>query len=163
MKRTFDYSADHYRPNVGIVLSKRDGKVLVARRINHDGWQFPQGGIGRNESSRDAAFRELNEELGLDRTHVELIGQTKSWLKYDIPRRYLSYRYQQNFRGQMQKWFMFEFLGTESDFCLDNSPRPEFDAWKWVDYWVPVDSVIRFKQSVYQQALTELEQYLRTG
>ncbi len=151
---------ESYRPNVGIILCKRNGEVLIARRINHDGWQFPQGGIGRNETSHEAAYRELNEELGLEKSHVRLMGSTKNWLKYDIPEKFLNRRYNENYRGQIQKWFLFEFIGTESDFCLHLSPKPEFDDWKWVEYWSPVESVVRFKRHVYQDALAELEQYL---
>jgi putative (di)nucleoside polyphosphate hydrolase len=43
---------------------------------------------------------------------------------------------------------------------LRASERPEFDAWRWNDYWVPLESVIDFKRDVYQRALSELARYL---
>ena len=43
---------------------------------------------------------------------------------------------------------------------LRASEKPEFDAWRWNHYWVPLDSVIEFKRDVYQQALNELARYL---
>ena len=44
--------------------------------------------------------------------------------------------------------------------ALRASERPEFDAWRWHDYWVPLDSVIEFKREVYRRALTELERFM---
>ena len=149
----------NYRPNVAIVLCNKHAQVLWARRVRHDGWQFPQGGIAANETSDEAAYRELEEELGLKPDHVRLIGSTRQWFQYDIPQRYLRNRYQGALRGQRQKWFLFEFIGDESDFCLDCTSHPEFDDWKWVDYWAPADGVISFKKAVYREALAELEPY----
>ncbi len=149
-----------YRPNVAIVLCKQDSQVLWARRVRHDGWQFPQGGVASNETSAEAAYRELEEELGLRSEHVRLVGSTEQWFKYDIPNRYFRYRNNRTLKGQVQKWFLFEFLGEESDFCLDCTSKPEFDDWKWVDYWTPVFHVIDFKQKVYRRALAELEQFM---
>lgn len=149
-----------YRPNVAIVLCNDRAQVLWARRIGHDGWQFPQGGVNRDESILDAVYREMEEELGLKPTHVELIAFTKDWLKYEIPRRYIRVSSRSTFKGQKQKWFMFKFIGDESDFCLDCSGHPEFDEWKWVSYWTPADRVISFKRDVYRRALAELEPYI---
>jgi putative (di)nucleoside polyphosphate hydrolase len=51
-------------------------------------------------------------------------------------------------------------VGRDCDVCLRASERPEFDAWRWNEYWVPLESVIEFKRDVYQQALNELVHYL---
>lgn len=149
-----------YRANVAIVLCNDNAQVLWARRIGHDGWQFPQGGVDEDESTLEAVYREMEEELGLKPSHVRLIGSTKDWLKYDIPKKYVRFRSKRTLKGQKQKWFMFKFIGDESDFCLDCSTKPEFDDWKWVNYWTPAHRVISFKRDVYRQALTELEPYL---
>ncbi len=160
MANSSSLSRNKYRSNVAIVLCNNRNQVLWARRIGHDGWQFPQGGIDQNESTLDAVYREMEEELGLKPTHVELIGSTKNWLTYEIPRKYIRKGSQHRFKGQKQKWFMFKFIGNESDFCLDCSGHPEFDDWKWVNYWTPADRVISFKREVYRKALTELEPYI---
>ena len=150
-------SVAQYRRNVAIVICNSTAQVLWARRISHDGWQFPQGGIDPDETPDEAVYRELEEELGLKSCHVKLLGSTKTWFKYDIPNRFNHDRLRRNFRGQEQKWFLFQFLGSDSDFCLDCSSRPEFDDWKWVDYWIPADQVVDFKRAVYREALIELE------
>lgn len=159
MTISFQSDWSEYRANVAIVLCNDHAQVLWARRIRHDGWQFPQGGVDEDESTLDAVYREMEEELGLKPSHVRLIGSTKDWLKYDIPRKYVRIRSNRKLKGQKQKWFMFKFIGDESDFCLDCSTNPEFDDWKWVNYWTPADRVISFKRDVYRKALAELEPY----
>lgn len=148
--------SDGYRANVGIILANRVGQVFWARRVGQDAWQFPQGGIRRNESPRQAMFRELYEEVGLAPRHVEVIGWTRGWLRYRLPERFIRRHRQPICVGQKQRWFVLRFLGEESDVCLSRCDRPEFDQWRWVDYWIPVAEVVFFKRKVYQLALEEL-------
>ncbi len=148
-----------YRPNVAIVLCNHKQQVFWARRINRDGWQFPQGGVEPNETTDEAVFRELYEEIGLGRDKVRLVGRTREWLHYDLPRKYL--RNRGPFRGQKQIWYLFELTGADSDVTLEASDRPEFDDWRWVNYWDPVERIVNFKQAVYKNALTELEPLLK--
>ncbi|MCW8829937.1 MAG: RNA pyrophosphohydrolase [Gammaproteobacteria bacterium] len=149
-----------YRSNVGIVLCNPEGKVFWARRCGQDAWQFPQGGIDENESPVDAMYRELQEETGLLPEHVEVAGQTSDWLRYHIPDHLLRRHSKPLCIGQKQIWFCLKLIGTENDFNLSECDKPEFDRWRWVDYWSPVDEIISFKRDVYRQALEELEQYL---
>ena len=132
---------------------------MWARRIGQDAWQFPQGGIQENESPLDAMYRELYEEVGLDAGHVELLGQTSDWLRYHIPDHLQRKHSRPLCIGQKQIWFSLKLIGNESDFDLSCSKNPEFDDWRWVDYWAPVEEIIEFKRDVYQQALKELEQF----
>ncbi len=147
-----------YRPNVGIVLCNERGQVFWARRCGRDGWQFPQGGIRVHETPEQAMFRELQEEVGLEPHLVEVLGRTSDWLLYDIPGEYL--RRSGPFRGQKQVWFLLRLLGRDDDVRLDASHKPEFDDWRWIDYWSAVEHIIDFKRDVYQRALTELEPLL---
>ena len=149
-----------YRANVGIVLCNPEGKVFWARRCGQDAWQVPQGGIDVNQSPEDAMYRELREETGLLPKHVEVAGQTNDWLRYLIPDHLLRKNSKPLCIGQKQIWFNLKLMGTENDFNLSDCDKPEFDRWRWVDYWSPIDEIISFKREVYQQALKELEQYL---
>lgn len=146
-----------YRPNVGIILSNAEGRVLWARRIGQDAWQFPQGGIKQGESAEQALYRELFEEVGLRPEHVEIIGSTDGWLRYRLPERYIRWNSQPLCIGQKQVWFMLRLMGEEQDICLNNADTPEFDHWRWVDYWYPLDEVVSFKRDVYKDALKALE------
>lgn len=147
---------DGYRPNVGIILANADGQVLWARRVGQDAWQFPQGGIRSSESPRQAMFRELNEEVGLEEDHVEVLACTRGWLRYRLPRRMLRNNSSPNFVGQKQKWFLLKMLCRDDEVRMDRSHKPEFDLWRWVSYWYPVGQVVNFKREVYRRALKEL-------
>lgn len=154
-------SDDGYRRNVGIILLNRSNQVFWARRSQHDGWQFPQGGVQHDETPEQALYRELYEEVGLTRCQVKIVARTNGWLRYDLPGRYRRRsRSGKTLRGQKQIWFLLTLLGDESAVCLDVSERPEFDEWMWIDYWSAVDNIIEFKRSVYETALSELEHYL---
>ncbi|HEX7055462.1 MAG TPA: RNA pyrophosphohydrolase [Burkholderiales bacterium] len=156
-----------YRPNVGIVLVNARNEVFWGKRVNQHAWQFPQGGIKHGETPLQAMYRELEEEIGLQREHVRLLGRTRDWLRYDVPEKWLrraradgAPNGRAGYRGQKQIWFLLRMLGRDCDVKLRASGHPEFDAWRWHDYWVPLDAVIDFKREVYRQALIELHRYL---
>ncbi len=145
-----------YRSNVGIIICNPDGQLLWARRIGDDGWQFPQGGIQHNESPEQALYRELEEEVGLKAEDVELVGSTRDWLRYQLPRHMRRHNRTHGFVGQKQIWFLLKLTASERQVCLDSSAEPEFDHWRWVSPEVTVKEVIEFKRAVYLRALEEL-------
>ncbi len=149
-----------YRPNVGIIICNNEKKVLWAKRADEDAWQFPQGGINEGESPEVAMYRELMEEVGLHSKHVEIIARTKNWLRYDVPKNWIRRDWRDKYKGQKQIWFLLRLIGEDSDVFLRNTNNPEFDAWRWDDFWSPLDQIIDFKRDVYEQALNELWQYL---
>ena len=149
-----------YRPNVGIILVNARNEVFWGKRIREHSWQFPQGGIKHGESPEQAMYRELFEEVGLKPEHVRIIGRTRGWLRYDVPKHWIKREWRNTYRGQQQIWFLLRLVGRDSDVCLRASNHPEFDAWRWSYYWVPLEAVIEFKRGVYQMALTELARFL---
>ncbi|HET8731540.1 MAG TPA: RNA pyrophosphohydrolase [Moraxellaceae bacterium] len=148
--------ADGFRPNVGIILANGQGQVLWARRTGHEAWQFPQGGISENESPEEAMFRELWEEVGLEEPDVRIIAQTRGWLRYRLPRRFVRHDNNPVCIGQKQKWFLLQMLAEDERVSLTCTHPPEFDGWRWVSYWYPLNQVVTFKREVYRRALTEL-------
>jgi len=145
-----------FRPNVGIMISDGLGKLFWAKRIGQDAWQFPQGGINSGEKPETALYRELYEEVGLESADVEVIASTRGWLRYRLPANMQRKHSKPLCVGQKQKWFMLKLLSEESKVCLTRCSKPEFDSWKWVNYWYPVNQVIEFKRGVYRRALKEL-------
>ncbi|MGA0095173.1 MAG: RNA pyrophosphohydrolase [Burkholderiaceae bacterium] len=151
---------DGFRPNVGIILLNQKNQVFWGKRIRSTSWQFPQGGIDRGETPEQAMYRELHEELGLRPAHVSLVGRTRDWLRYEVPDRFIRRDARGHYRGQKQIWFLLRLVGHDWDLNLRATNHPEFDAWRWNDYWVPLDVVIEFKRGVYQKALAELSRFV---
>lgn len=150
---------DGYRPNVGIILANSADKVFWAKRIHKAAWQFPQGGVDEGEDLETALMRELYEEIGLTRDDVQILARTEDWLYYDVPEPFRRAD-RSNYRGQKQIWFLLRFLGPDSKINLYASGQPEFDNWRWNDFWIPLRDVIDFKHDVYRKALAGLAPHL---
>ena len=150
-----------FRPNVGIIICNKFGQLFWAKRIKQDAWQFPQGGIKEAETTEEALFRELSEEVGLCKDDVRILSQTSRWLKYRLPKPYIRQKKGRTCIGQKQKWFLLGLQTEEGRVDLENTLQPEFDDWCWVNYWYPVNQVVNFKRGVYRKALTELEQSVK--
>ena len=149
-----------FRPNVGIILLNARNQVFWGKRLRTHSWQFPQGGINHGESPEQAMFRELHEEVGLHPDHVRILARTRDWLRYEVPEHFIRKDARGHYRGQKQIWFLLRLMGRDSDLDLRATDHPEFDAWRWNEYWVPLELVIEFKRDVYQMALIELARFL---
>jgi len=148
--------SDGFRLNVGIILANQFNEVLWARRIGQNSWQFPQGGVKVNETPEEALYRELNEEVGLNPSDVDIIACTKGWLRYRLPKKMVRYNSQPLCVGQKQKWYLLRMLSEDSTVSVSNGSSPEFDGWRWVSYWYPLGQVVSFKREVYRRALKDL-------
>ncbi len=147
-----------YRPCVGIMLVNAAGLVFVGRRIDNregDWWQMPQGGIDKGEEPRDAALRELAEEVGARPEHVSLIDIMREPVRYDLPEELMGKLWGGKYRGQEQVWYLARFTGTDADIDLDAHDPPEFCDWKWVEPDQLPDLIVPFKKRVYRAVLEE--------
>lgn len=147
--------AEGFRANVGIVICNLQGQVFWARRYGQHSWQFPQGGIDQGETAEQTMYRELNEEVGLNPSDVEILGVTKNWVRYKLPKRLIRQGTNPVCIGQKQKWFLLHLTSEESAVNLMHSGHPEFDDWRWVSYWYPVRNVVSFKRDVYRRVMKE--------
>ena len=146
-----------YRPCVGMMLVNAEGAVWVGRRRDTvDAWQMPQGGIDPGEAPRDAALRELREEIGTERAIV--LAESRVWRPYDLPPRLSAKLWGGRYRGQAQRWFALRFTGTDADIDLETA-HPEFDAWQWVPVGELVGLVVPFKRSVYREVVAEFRHF----
>jgi putative (di)nucleoside polyphosphate hydrolase len=149
-----------FRPNVGIILLNANNEVWWGKRVREHSWQFPQGGIKYGETPEQAMYRELEEEIGLRAEHVKIMGRTRDWLRYEVPDHFIKREIRGHYRGQKQIWFLLRMVARDSEVNLRLTDHPEFDAWRWHNYWVPLDVVIEFKRDVYQRALQELSRFV---
>lgn len=159
-------STSEYRNGVAIVLLNESYQVLVARRPEFKRqWQFPQGGIDADEEAEMAAFREMEEEIGVKSQLVNLIASTSQYYAYQYPtqvQRDALFNRQQ-YKGQRLKFLLFQFLGADTDIDVLKVPHPEFDRWRWVNFLEPITLVVEFKKVMYESALRELERYSVKG
>ena len=81
-------------------------------------------------------------------------------MRYEVPDRYIRRDARGHYKGQKQIWYLLQLVGHDWDLNLRATDHPEFDAWRWNDYWVPLDMVVEFKRGVYEMALTELSRYV---
>ena len=154
---------DGYRPNVGIIIANLRNQVFWGKRVHQHAWQFPQGGIQHGETPENAMFRELGEEIGLRPEHVRILGRTRQWLRYEVPAQWIRRDWRGAYRGQKQIWYLLRLTGRNCDVKLRASGHPEFDAWRWHEYWVPLEAVIDFKREVYRLGLEQLAGYLEVA
>lgn len=149
-----------YRDNVGMVIIDDNCNVLCFERKGaFRKWQFPQGGIDKNESAVDAMYRELFEETGIKKNQVELIYTSKNWFYYQIPRTLI--RKKKVFGGQKQKWFLLKLkVDTGIKEFVQNESQ-EFSDFKWMSFEQAIDCVIKFKKEVYQDVYNEFKPYLK--
>ncbi|UXX82636.1 RNA pyrophosphohydrolase [Roseovarius pelagicus] len=145
-----------YRPCVGVMLANSAGEVFVGQRIDNDApaWQMPQGGIDPGESPREAALRELGEEIGVtpDLVHVE--AETTSWVRYELPHDLVPRIWKGRYRGQEQKWFLLRFAGNDEQINIATA-HPEFSEWRWLPAADLEGNIVPFKRDVYRQVLAE--------
>ncbi|MGH8274789.1 MAG: RNA pyrophosphohydrolase [Gammaproteobacteria bacterium] len=153
---TEEIDREGFRACVGIIISRGGGEVLWARSLKNHGWQFPQGGIDVGETAEEAMLRELHEEVGLDAAQVRVLGRTDGWLYYRLPLRYQRKHASPRCVGQKQIWFVLELTAPETSIRLNAVDHPEFDRWRWAEWWHAVGDAIFFKRQVYDLALTEL-------
>lgn len=146
-----------YRPCVGIMLINADKQVFVARRIDtpkdadQEAWQMPQGGIDDGETPRQAALRELEEEIGT--ANAVIIGETDGWLRYDLPSHLIGKVWKGKYRGQEQKWFLMRYSGADDEVNIHDREHPEFDAWKWAEVEDVPKNIVAFKRDIYTQII----------
>lgn len=149
-----------FRPGVGLMLLNNKNQVFVGKRIDtrSDAWQMPQGGIDNDESPKDAALRELEEETGV--VSAEIIAETKLWYYYDVPEYLIPKLWDGKYRGQKQKWFLIRFYGNDEEINIRKSPQPEFLEWRWADLDALPEIIVPFKRKLYTEVIEEFRQYL---
>jgi putative (di)nucleoside polyphosphate hydrolase len=150
-----------YRPCVGVMLLNRAGQVFVGQRLDTtlEAWQMPQGGIDPGEEPLTTAIRELDEETGITADNVELIAEAPGEFRYDLPPELIGKVWKGRYRGQVQRWFLFRFTGTDADIRIATA-HPEFRAWRWADPEDLPALIVPFKRDLYREVLSAFSAHL---
>jgi len=132
-----------YRPNVvGIILNNQNQVLVCQRNPNNpkdknygltkndtlNYWQFPQGGIDKNETIEQTAYRECAEETGLTNLKIFKISNKKVRYLYPNANRPLLFN-QAKYKGQEQSIVYLKTNEPESAVKIDGK---EFVNYKWV-------------------------------
>lgn len=143
-----------YRLGVGMMLFNAQGDVFVAKRIDmtSEAWQMPQGGIDEGEDPRQAALRELEEEIGTSKASI--LRESREWFTYDLPEELIPKIWGGKYRGQRQKWFAMRFTGNDGDINIQTS-HPEFSQWQWVERKQLPSLIVPFKRELYARLVDE--------
>ena len=151
----------NYRRGVGIFLINSENKLWVGKRLDYknDYWQMPQGGIDNKETPEKAMKRELMEETGL-KTDYKIIGKTKKWLKYKLPKELMSVIWKGKYVGQKQIWFACRFEGNDNQIDIKGFGKPEFCEWKWINPFESIELVVPFKKKLYISVINEFKQFV---
>ncbi|OWK32763.1 RNA pyrophosphohydrolase [Sphingomonas mucosissima] len=150
-----------YRPCVGVMLLNKEGQVFVGQRLDTtlEAWQMPQGGIDPGEAPLQTAIRELEEETGIVADLVELIAEAPGEFRYDLPPELVGKVWGGKYRGQLQRWYLFRFLGQDSDVRIETA-HPEFRAWRWSDPRELTTLIVPFKRALYEEVLDAFSAHL---
>ncbi len=145
-----------YRPCVGLMVLNAQGKIFVAQRndMRSMAWQMPQGGVDKGEEPREAALRELEEEIGTG--DAEILAESADWHSYELPRELVGKLWKGRYRGQRQKWFALRLRGGDETINIETE-HPEFSAWKWADIAEVVDMAVPFKRDLYRKIVEEFQ------
>ena len=142
-----------FRPCAGAIVFNKKGQVLLCNRndTKSDAWQFPQGGIEKNEKPQEAAKRELFEETSI--VSVVSVCTDEKPQKYEFTDEIKS-----NFKkrgifniGQEISFTLFYFIGNDDEINLQTA-SPEFKEYKWSDFDFAVKNIVSFKKDVYLAA-----------
>jgi len=142
-----------YRPNVAAIIVSHEypeiKDVFIAERSDLVGvWQFPQGGIDEGESSEEALFRELGEEIGTKK--VEIIAEYPEWVAYDFPPHVAAKM--APYAGQKQRYYLVR-LKKGAKINLDTK-HPEFKAYRFVAIDELLSHIAHFKKPVYERVIS---------
>jgi len=153
-------SSGWYRPNVGTVILNSNNLAFFGKRndISTNSWQFPQGGVDDEINFLKAALREIEEETGITPEEIELISIMPEKIRYNFPQYIIDQTKEKkpelaHFIGQEQTWFVFRFLGDDSNINLNANHHPEFAEYKWENIDFAVENCVEFKKEVYQKVV----------
>jgi putative (di)nucleoside polyphosphate hydrolase len=144
------------RLGVGIILLNEKNQVFVGKRRDNPGdkWQMPQGGVENGEDFITAMKRELHEETNIK--SIKIIKEIDKIYEYELPKKLIGIIWKGKFRGQEQKWFITQFMGSENEINL-NTKYPEFIKWKWIDVDMLPKVIVEFKKNLYLNLLKEIK------
>jgi putative (di)nucleoside polyphosphate hydrolase len=150
--------AQYFRAGAGALIVNDQGHVLVIERADIAGaWQLPQGGLEDAEEPLDAAYREIAEETGIEKTDLAFVRSCSELLAYELPP---EARRKKTGRGQVLYWFLFQFVGDPARALV---ATPESRGSQWMPFSRVIDGVTSFRKPMYARLAQEFGDHLQSG
>lgn len=111
--------------SAGYAIIDNDRRCVLCVRA-YGKWDFPKGHLEEGETHRDAAIREVMEEVSL-----------RAGLDYvDIGTAPVAVTYGKGKRAKTATYFLADSVSDTEPFCPVNPElgKPENDAWEWIPY-----------------------------
>ena len=121
-----------FRKGVSALIMNSKNEFLLVNLISFKDHFFaiPGGGVVEDESLEDAVYREIQEELGITKQSLELVGFCKESLKLLFKTKKLQ-RDGVEYDGSERYFFGFRFIEDDDVIKLQES---EIRSYKWVPY-----------------------------
>ncbi|MCD4705303.1 WecB/TagA/CpsF family glycosyltransferase [bacterium] len=149
-----------FRKNaLGIIINNENKLLLFNRKKDHNHWQFPQGGIEKNETPEQAVLRELKEETGLK--NLKIIGKIDEIYKYYFPIHWPDY-VPQNVITYNNKWCGQEQIIFFLKQTKNETPKPidEHEDHKWVNKNELLETIHPIRIAQTKLILKHIDKYL---
>lgn len=144
---------EEYRKGIGAIVLSKDNKIIAFQRYDFDkNWQGVEGGCDSKEEPRETLFREIKEEIGLDKTDYNIIKEFNEFIPYKFPD---GIKKGINSTGQKKKFFLIKLKNENQkfDFSSFNPDGNEFKDSKFVTAEELIKLVPQFKRDLYKKVL----------
>ncbi len=113
-----------------IINSKNEFLLVNLESFKTHFFTVPGGGLEQNETLEEAVYREIEEELGIGRQSLELVGMSKEPIEHIFKTKKLI-RNSIQYDGSERYFFGFKFIGEDSEIKLQEG---EVRSYKWSLY-----------------------------
>lgn len=121
-----------YRKGVSaLIVNSKDEFLLVnLESFENKYFAIPGGGVEQGETLEDAVYREIYEELGIEKKSLRFVGQSNIPISFKFKVIKMT-RAGKNYEGSERYFFGFRFVGSGNEIKPKDG---EVRSYKWVSF-----------------------------